>query len=108
MAKQTIMRVNTVRLWITRAAPRMHIDASGTVNTGGWTGPELRPVDHGKASSDGVYDFAFVAEPPEGPATQALSPIQATYTAEDPPENLRAIRVIASENSLVAEPEFPE
>ena len=86
----------------------MHIDASGTVSTGGWTGPELCPVDHGKASSDGVYEFAFVAERPEGPATQALSPIQATYSAEDPPTGLTAIRVTASENSLVAKPEFPE
>jgi hypothetical protein len=108
MAKAVIMRVDAVRLWITRAAPRMHIEASGTVNTGGWTHPELSPVDHGQAPSDGVYEFAFVAEPPQGPATQALSPIAATYTAENPPADLKAIRVIASENSLVAMPEFPE
>ena len=35
MTKETVLQVNTVRLWITRAAPHMHIDASGTVSTGG-------------------------------------------------------------------------
>ena len=47
MTTETIMRVDEVKVWITRTTHRLHIDTSGTVNTGGWTDADLFRNFHG-------------------------------------------------------------
>ena len=53
------------------------ITASGTVTTGGWKDAELilRP----SSCVGGKCEFDFVAQPPDGPVAQVISPIEATY-----------------------------
>jgi|GEM_PF-2847645 len=53
----------------------LHLGAQGTVSSGGWSQPQLRP----RLSLDStVLAFDFVAEPPTGAATQAFMPIAAS------------------------------
>ncbi len=52
------------------------IKAYGTVNTGGWTNAELIPRP---SSFCGRSEFDFVAQPPDGAATQVISDINASY-----------------------------
>lgn len=79
--------------------PKLRITAAGTVSTGGWTDPKLQPHVFIQPPPDGIHDFDFVAEPPTGPAPQIVSSIQATYTWEELPEEVKGVRVHASQNA---------
>ena len=70
--------------------------AKGTVNTGGWTNPQL--VQTGKTAT--TLTFEFVAEPPTGIVTQVISPIEATKTTGPLlPPFPRKVTVVARTNS---------
>lgn len=82
--------------------PKLRIKASGTVPTGGWAHPRLDPYVYIQPPPNGIYDFDFVADPPEGPVTQAITPIEAVYTWENFPEEVKGVRVHASQSSRTA------
>lgn len=95
-----ILEVTEVKLAILESfPPQLRISASGTVPTGGWSSPRLVPYIYIQPPPDGIFDFDFVADPPEGIVTQVISPIDAVYVWKDFPERLRGVRIHASQNS---------
>ncbi len=82
--------------------PKLQITASGTVHTGGWSNPELTSFINIQSPSDGIYDFDFRADPPEGFAADVISPIHADYVWDNFPKKLKGVRVNTSQNSQTA------
>lgn len=82
--------------------PRLLITASGTVPTSGWSERgELIEFIYIIPPADGFYEFDFVGEPPS-PAlnvTQGLRPIIATFVMNLIPNDLKGVKVYASNNS---------
>ena len=100
---EKILEVAEIELAVLESfPPKLRITASGTVPTGGWSNPKLDPYIYIQAPPNGIYDFNFVADPPEGVATQVITPIEAVYTWEHFPEGVKGIRVHASQNSKTA------
>lgn len=99
----TIREVTEVRLAVLESfPPKLQITATGNVSTGGWSSPQLRPVANIQAPPDGIYDFDFVADPPQGPATQVISPIHAVYVWDSFPAEVKGVRVNAAHSSITA------
>lgn len=72
------------------------VTASGTAASHGWKNARLEPF---KEEADGIYRFKFQAQPPEGPAAQALAPIgPVEYDFKKLPANLHMIVVEAAQN----------
>jgi hypothetical protein len=80
--------------------PQYEVTVRGTVTSAGWTNPQLRPYTYVQAPPDGVYDFDFVATPPQGVATQVITPIRLKVVL--PGEGINGIRVHAAQNSKEA------
>lgn len=98
MSKSLIYRVDQVSATLLKSnPPQLSITAHGVVPTLGWSKPELIPYVYIMPPADGIWDFAFIAEPPPGIVPQVLTPIVTTYTMENP--EVRGIRVHASSNS---------
>lgn len=95
-ASKKVMEVETVSVNTLESNPaQLKVDATGTVNSGGWSQPALVPV---KSDDDGVLVFHFVAIPPDGIATQALAPIKASITV-DKPVNFKEVKVVSQTNT---------
>ncbi len=98
MAK--VLEVTEVRLSTLESfPPQLQIRASGIVPTSGWSQPQLMPHVHIQPPPDGIYDFDFVAEPPEGIVPQVISVIHASYVMTNFADTLKGVRVHASLNS---------
>jgi hypothetical protein len=68
----------------------------GTVPTTGWVQPRLAPYTYVQPPPDGIYEFDFVAFPPQDGAAKVMTPIRATVVW---PQGGRGIRVYASTNA---------
>jgi hypothetical protein len=68
----------------------------GTVPSTGWVQPRLAPYTYVQAPPDGIYEFDFVAFPPQGGAAKMMTPIRTTVVW---PPGARGIRVYASTNA---------
>lgn len=100
---EKILEVTGVQLEVLESfPPKLRITASGTVRTGGWSNPALMPHIHIQPPPDGIYGFDFVANPPEEVATQVISPIEVTDRWENLPEDVKGVRIHASNNSETA------
>lgn len=100
---EKVLEVTEVQLAVLESfPPKLRITATGTVRTGGWSNPKLVPYIFIQPPPDGIYDFDFVADPPEGAATQVISPIEAVHLWENLPESVKGVRVHASQNSKSA------
>jgi hypothetical protein len=75
------------------------IKARGTVRTGGWTNAELRPLQT-LVPEQGLRSFTLVATPPRPDmmVTQALAPVEATFTIPALPDDVKQIRILAETN----------
>ncbi|MBW4620751.1 MAG: hypothetical protein KME17_15525 [Cyanosarcina radialis HA8281-LM2] len=71
------------------------LSASGTANTAGWKDAELikRP-----SSDDGKLEFDFVAQSPDSPVPQVITPIEAIYRLSQDDRNHNHFIVYASQN----------
>ncbi|MBA4065171.1 MAG: hypothetical protein C0501_15940 [Isosphaera sp.] len=69
------------------------VTAVGQVPTGGWTGAKLTRREAKEAPKDGVYEFDLTAVRPDGIVTQALSKVTATEKWENPPADLKAVKI---------------
>ena len=102
MAKKKVLEVQNVKLSILESLPpKLSITALGTVPTSGWKDAELIPYVYIQPPPDGIYDYDFVAEPPDQPVPQVITPIVANKV-EPLPDDLKGVRVHASLNSKVA------
>jgi hypothetical protein len=52
--------------------------------------------------ADGIYEYELVATPPDGPSTDALTPIEAQAVRHSIPQELKGVRVKAETNSKEA------
>ena len=97
-------KVLTVNAVLLLHAPDQHcfIVATGTVSTSGWSNGELQPRIYIHPPEDGVWDWDFVATPPDGIAADVISPVTAQSVVFTPPEWMLGVRVHASTNTLVA------
>ncbi|SEK65606.1 hypothetical protein [Nitrosovibrio tenuis] len=97
---EKILKVKEVGLAVPESfPPQLHISASGTVPTAGWSNPQLMPHVHIQAPPDGIYGFDFVAVPPEGATAQVISSIEVADVWENLPEGIKGVRIHASQNS---------
>lgn len=71
----------------------------GTTRTGGWTNAQLKPLQT-FAPEVGMRSFTFVATPPGGSSTQAMTPIQATIRIDPLPDDVKTIRVLSETNEI--------
>lgn len=98
-----VYQVNRVDLSILLSCPpQLHIWAKGEAASNGWTNPQLVPFIYIEPPADGIYDFEFVADPPQGPDNPVITPIEATYIWPDFPDWLKGVRVHSATNAIVA------
>ncbi|NMG07743.1 DUF5818 domain-containing protein [Brasilonema sp. UFV-L1] len=103
MVQNKVLEVQDVQLSIAESfPPKLNITAKGTVTTPGWKNAELIPYIYIQPPVDGIYDFDFIAEPPENIVAQVITSIEANYLLQSIPDNLRGVRIYASTNSKVA------
>jgi hypothetical protein len=101
MTSKIILEVQEVELFSEH--PRtLLIAAAGTVPTTGWSNPQLSPYIYITPPQDGIWDFAFVADAPTGPALDVITRVETQYRWDDFPPDLAGVRVHASTNSRVA------
>ncbi len=111
---QKILEIINVHISILESfPPQLRIVASGNVPAEGWSNPTLVPYIYIQPPPDGIYDFDFFADPPEGVAAQVISPIEAVHVWKSFPEGLKGVRIHASQNSktallTTADPEQPD
>jgi hypothetical protein len=83
-----------------RLPPQVSIIAEGVVRTTGWTRGRLIPYVYIQPPPDGIYDFDFVATPPDGPSGDALTPITSEEYTMPAPKGFRGIRIHAETNKM--------
>jgi hypothetical protein len=99
-AQESILEVTDVRLSVLKSfPPQLQIAASGTVSTSGWSNPQLVPFNYVQAPPDGIYDFEFVATPPQDVTAQVITAIAANYIWKTFPQELVGVRIHSSTNS---------
>ncbi len=79
--------------------PSLQVAVAGTVQSSGWTNPQLIPFTYVQPPPDGVYDYYFVATPPDGGiVSKVISPIR--LRTELPAGGVNGIRIHSATNSL--------
>ena len=76
------------------------ITAAGEVSSTGWKNPGLSAHVYVQPPPDGIWEFSFYAEPPEGTSRPVVTPIEATYVMKEVPGGLKGVRVHAATNSV--------
>lgn len=99
-----VMSVASVNIALLKSnSPQLVITSSGFVSTSGWKNGRLEPLFYIDFPADGIQDFDFVADPPEGMALMVISGISAKPLEWDnPPANLKGVRVHSQSNSIEA------
>ena len=98
-----VYEITAVRITKYRSdPPKLAIEVDALVPTSGYADPELVEYIYVHPPLDGIYELDFYATPPSGPAVQVISPISAKYVMEPMPEQLKGVKVYASNNNKVA------
>jgi hypothetical protein len=99
-----IMSVASVDITLLKSnPPQLVVTSFGFVSTAGWKNGRLEPRFYIDFPSDGIQDFDFVADPPEGMALMVISPVAAKpieWVA--PPEYVKGVRVHSQSNKIEA------
>lgn len=69
------------------------VTATGQVTTGGWKGAKLTPRATKEAPKDGIYEYDMTAVRPTGFVTQAISKVKAEHKWENPPADIKGVKV---------------
>ena len=80
----------------------LEIVARGNVPTAGWENPHLRPRLYDYMPPDGIFDYDFLATPPDGPAPDVITPVKATFPLKALPIGMKGVRIHAKRNKKVA------
>jgi len=89
-----VMSVKEIKLSILKSDPsKLGIYVIGIVPTSGWQNPELAEHIHVLPPADGIYDFDFIAESPQGPVLQVISPILVSHVWEGDVEKIKGVRI---------------
>ena len=76
------------------------IVAEGEVVSEGWTNPRLLPYTFVQSPEDGIWDFDFAADAPDGNVPQVITSIRAEYLMRGVTEGSKGVRVHASANII--------
>jgi hypothetical protein len=103
LAPENITEVIDIQLAVLESDPlQLNITAKGNVSSSGWTNPELVPFVYVVPPQDGIYDFDFLAIPPEEVSAPVITPIEVTHRLNPLPSNLKGVRIHATQNNKVA------
>jgi hypothetical protein len=81
--------------------PVLEVNATGVVNSSGWSNGRLEPRYYVNFPQDGIQDFDFVADPPGEMVLWVMSPIPAKPLMwKDFPKELKGVRVHAQSNKI--------
>lgn len=101
-----VYSVNKVKVGFTATdgstPPALTVSAAGTVNSGGWTLPELGVWIYITPPADGILNMDFMASPP-APDTYVTLGFKPVYAgvAFPVPSWVKGVRVYASTNEVV-------
>jgi hypothetical protein len=95
-----ILTVTEVSLTINEKTKTLKIEATGEVNSSGWTNPKLAAYIYVKPPSDGIYEYDFIADEPTGPASDVITKIKAEDSGLDFPSGLKGVKVYSSCNFI--------
>lgn len=99
--EKKVYQIDNVSLSIIKTNPKLSVNATGTVNSGGWNKGKLIPYIYKTKPTDGIYEFDFYANAPDGPAPDMMQKIKAeTFEWPDYPAEMKGIRVYASSNFI--------
>lgn len=99
---EIILEIAEVNLFVLKSFPsQLQIVASGIAPTSGWSNPQLVPYTYVQAPPDGIYDFDFMATPPQDIVAEVITPIRAQYIWPIFPQELSGVRIHTSTNSQV-------
>ncbi len=95
-----ILKVKDIELSILKTNPPiLKIKCEGEVNSSGWNNAQLIPYVYITPPADGIYEFDFVADEPNGPSSDVIGDIKAIYEWQSFPTDLNGVRVFASQNN---------
>ncbi len=95
-----VYTVNSVDVAVLERNPAaLEIRVKGTARTGGWTEVHLNQLSPPQIGM-GEVGFTLVASAPEGPATQALTPVETTFVLDPLPPDVKRVRVFAETNEV--------
>ena len=97
---ELVGEVTSASVWMT-GPHTVTVCARGTVPTGGWREPQIRPAPRATVHA-GIYDLDFTAVRPSGLATQMVSPITATFVWRSAPADLKGVRVRGLQSAALA------
>jgi hypothetical protein len=75
---------------------KLTINAIGQVPTGGWKDAKLVRRATKDAPKDGIYEYDMTAVRPGGIVTQIVSKVKASDTWENPPADIKGVKVYGS------------
>ena len=79
--------------------PQLAVSTHGIAQTRGWTQPRLVPHEYTEPPEDGIIEYDFVADPPEGKAQRIVTPVSSSFFTCPIPGWVKGVRVIAEKNS---------
>ena len=98
--KKTVFEIRSVDIVLSDRKPLfITVTVRGTTRTGGWKDFELRPLPT-LAKEVGMLSYTLVATPPNGVATQAITPVIATMKIDPIPDDVKTIRVLGETNEV--------
>jgi hypothetical protein len=98
--KKTVYEVVTIDVQIAeRQPPFINVTVKGMARTGGWKNVQLEPLPT-FAKEVGMRSFKLVGTSPDGPSTQALTPVTATLKIDPLPDDVKTIRVLGETNEV--------
>ena len=108
---QRVLSVESATLHVVNGPqPQIGVSAIGTVPSSGWRNPQLAAWFYIRPPEDGIQDFDFVAEEPDGITLPVVLPVSATLTIGRDRENywgqnqpLNGVRIHSKSNSVEAE-----
>lgn len=99
--KKLVLDVTEIQLSILKSnPPKLGITVIGVVPTSHWQNPELVEYIYVQAPPDGIYDFDFIAEPPQGTSMQVLTPILVSHVWDGKIENIKGVRIHFSKGKM--------
>jgi hypothetical protein len=100
---QPVHSVETVSIEIIKShPPQLQIIAEGTAPSTGFTDAALDETVYIDPPEDGVYEYSFVATPPEEVSAPVMTPIRAQTLRFPLPNGLKGVSVRSETNITLA------
>lgn len=100
---QPVYSVETVSIEIIKShPPQLQIFAEGTVPSTGFTDAMLDEIIYTDPPHDGMYEYNFVATPPEEVSADVMTPIRAEALRFPLPNGLKGVSVRSETNITLA------